>query len=196
MPLNTQEDSGSSGEQTPAPLPITHLPEGGNGHSGRVIGIIFTVVVVIAAVFLLYTYGIIDFHKRPAQSPSTAESVTEEPPAAAPHETPATSQPTQQASAAPSTPAPMKSAPTEQKTFKPPTESAGHYTIYIGAFRDRAIADEEVGRWHDAGYVATVKESRDWYCIQLGRFQSIAETRDIIDTLKDGFEGGYFVGPA
>ncbi len=187
MPLNTQEGSGSTGERTPAPLPITRPPENGGGHTGRIIGIIFTILVVVAAVFLLYTYGFFDFQKGSTHKPPTAQSNQ------SPHEDLTRNQRPPEANVTVS-PAPAP-APAQQPAPSPQKQAEGRFTIYIGSYKDRAIADEEVGRWVDAGFTATVKQSRDWYCVQLGRFENIAETRDIIDTLKDGFEGGYFVGP-
>ncbi len=184
MPLNTQEGSGSMGDRMPAPPPITHIPDNGGGHTGRTIGIIFTILVVIAAVFLLYTYGFFNFQKGSTKKPVTAQS------AQSPREDMTTNQRPPDANVA------TAPAPTQQPAPSPQKQAEGRYTIYIGAYKDRSIADEEVSRWVDAGFTATVKQSRDWYCVQLGRFEKIAETTDLIDTLKDGFEGGYFVAPA
>jgi cell division protein FtsN len=193
MPLNIQDSDGRSGPQAPAPSPLTHVPQNGNGHAGRTIGIVFAVLVFLAAVFLLYSYGVFDQHKSGRQ---TVTASGEQQQAA-----PAESTPPATATSPGSTTDQSKPAPeTTTFTAPPPSSTAstgkGNLTIYIGSYKQRVVAEGEIGRWHDAGFEAFLKQTPEWFQVQLGRFSNPSDTRELIDTLKDGFEGGYWVGPA
>ncbi len=69
----------------------------------------------------------------------------------------------------------------------------GRYTIYVARQQVRERADEEVGRWRDAGYQADVVERDGWYCVAVGRYQSREEARSVAEKLKEGLEGGYWI---
>jgi len=93
-----------------------------------------------------------------------------------------------------SQPKPEKIA--ESKPVPQPT-GTGQFTIYIGLYDSKAVAEEESGRWKEAGYQSFVAErsrkGQTMYAVSLGRFSSKQEAIDQAEKLKDGFDAGYRV---
>ncbi|HLX12679.1 MAG TPA: SPOR domain-containing protein [Bacteroidota bacterium] len=71
--------------------------------------------------------------------------------------------------------------------------TSGEYTIYIYSFRDKKNADDEAGRWKDAGYPSYVTQHKSLYRVSLGRYPSKDEARKDAEKLKEGFESGYYI---
>ena len=88
----------------------------------------------------------------------------------------------------------IKSEP--KPVVKQPVGS-GNFTIYIGSYSSKTSADEEAGRWSEAGYQSFVSESSGkkgvLFRVCLGRYPSRDDARRQAEKLKDAFEGGYWV---
>jgi cell division protein FtsN len=70
----------------------------------------------------------------------------------------------------------------------------GNYTIYIGSFKQKALADDEAGRWKEAGYPSYVTQNGVWYRVSLGKYTSKEEAHTDAEKLKEAFESGYRIG--
>jgi cell division protein FtsN len=80
------------------------------------------------------------------------------------------------------------------KPVEKKSESAtGEYSIFIGSFRDKSKAEEEAGRWRDAGYTSTVSEKAKWYRLAIGRYSTKKEAIEDAQKLSDAFEAGYWI---
>ena len=183
MPLNIREDQQQPNapiplgqqKQQPPPRPVTRESRTGN----KILLILFIVVVFCSAAFLLYLFSPLNprnrslqqnTHQQAAQSP--APPVEQTPPALV--ETPPATPP------APSSPQPV----THTKRF----------TIYIGSYADRGSAEEEVGRWNEAGYHAFVVESTGHFRVAIGEYDGVGEARTQAENMSEAFEYGYWIG--
>jgi cell division protein FtsN len=86
----------------------------------------------------------------------------------------------------------------EMKTGTKPVEkisesTTGEYSIFIGSFRDKSKAEEEAGRWREAGYTSTVSEKAKWYRLAIGRYATKKEAIEVAQKLSDAFEAGYWI---
>ncbi len=185
MPFSTQEEKESEKSRPAPPEPILRPPRGSNLSAGRVVGVLFLILVLAAVIFLLYTYNFLG-SEQPGKSGEVRGQTTESPPSAVGARTDSSAAQPQPRSPTPT----MKSSPTVISTGK------RQYSIYIAAYAARADAEEEVGRWRDAGYDAFVYDVHGWFRVALGHFESIPETQPMIDSLEEGFEQGYWVGPS
>ena len=81
----------------------------------------------------------------------------------------------------------------EGKSLPPPDASTGDFTIFIGSFKSKALADGEANRWNEAGYQAFVTEKNRWYRISLGKYTTKETAKQQAEKLKDAFESGFWV---
>jgi cell division septation protein DedD len=92
---------------------------------------------------------------------------------------------------------PVKETPPKKETAptKPAPEisTTGEFTIYIGSYRTKATAQDEVNRWNEAGYQAFLSEQSGWYRVALGKFPTKGKAREQAEKLKEAFEAGYWV---
>ncbi|MGA2622810.1 MAG: SPOR domain-containing protein [Bacteroidota bacterium] len=70
---------------------------------------------------------------------------------------------------------------------------SGDYTIFIGSYKEKALADDEASRWNEAGYPAFVTDKNGWHRVSLGKYTSKNEARQQAEKLKDAFESGYYI---
>ncbi|MDI6766380.1 MAG: SPOR domain-containing protein [Bacteroidota bacterium] len=68
------------------------------------------------------------------------------------------------------------------------------YCVYIAAYKNEPPAAEEVSRWKEAGFVAAVVESNNYFSVALGRYATISEARFFAEQMWEAFENGYFIG--
>lgn len=119
--------------------------------------------------------------KQPAQQPPAIAKKETTPPA------------TKKTATAPEiTTAPKKEAPPKPKQT-PETSATGEYTIYIGSYKTKATAEDEVNRWNEAGYQAYLSEQGGWYRVALGKYATREKAREQAEKLKEAFEAGYWV---
>ncbi len=186
MPFNTQNDNGDrTPRRPPTPEPLAPLPRDRSVNLGRVVGIVFFLLVLAAVVFLLYTYGIFDFKRSPKPAPSTTQKI--EQPAQRPQQT------TIPESAAP--PPTSQAIVPDTAQPVPVAVEKRQYSVFIAAYRDHREAASEAGRWRDAGYDAFVSDMSGWSRVALGHFASADEARTLVDSLRQAFEQGYWIGP-
>ena len=90
---------------------------------------------------------------------------------------------------------PVKKQPAPTKPIPAPTKTSGtgEFTIYIGSYRTKVNAEDEVKRWNEAGYQAFLSEQGGWYRVALGRYATKEEARVQAEKLKEAFEAGYWV---
>jgi|ERR1041385_8113990 cell division septation protein DedD len=196
MPLNLKdgEESGQTGGFREGP-PV-HKPKMGMSNGAKATVIIAVLIVVGVAVFMMYKAGIFGKKKGPPPESVFAQPVdTMVSAAPAESETAETVPPEKIEKSI----APKLEVKNEAKSPPKPT-GTGQYTIYIGLYASKSIADEEAGRWNDAGYHAFVNEASGpmgaSYRVCLGRYGSKTEARQEAEKLKDAFEGGYWVDMA
>jgi len=151
---------------------------------GGIIRILVIVVVVIGlggGGFYLYKPGKLPFLSKKTQLPPPAAEVA--PP-----------QPEQMA------PPPVTTAPPVEQPKPQPAKQEmgkGSFTVIIGAFHSKQTAEEEVGRWSNAGYPAMVTESGAgesmWYRVSLGRYETRRLAMKAGKEMEHMFEMGYWV---
>jgi septal ring-binding cell division protein DamX len=177
MPLNLKDDADDSAEEKQPHVPILHQP----GQHRRVSPLL---VITIILVLLLGVAGVLIYQSGLWKKlrPKQAEAV--HPPAAAPAEvrSPDTIR------AAPEIAPEVRQQPPDAGTVR------GGFTIFVSRQKERERADGEAGRWKDAGYAAEVVEMDGWYCVAVGRYASREEAREVAEKLKEGLEGGYWIG--
>jgi len=79
------------------------------------------------------------------------------------------------------------------------TQSSGikareEYTIYVGSFTKKSMAEEEIERWKAAGYTAEIIKAGSYYRVSIGRFQSVNEAKTYVKDLTEYLKNGYWVG--
>jgi septal ring-binding cell division protein DamX len=239
MPLDINQDPGVPQEDGNIQPPVLHTPVQRSVTPGRIVFILFLLVVVASGAFLVKTFFLSPRKPHPAAVSKNIEVDTngfaaaerarqaqanQQAQPAEQHPQNQQAQPTPKIShdstrtpdvipPAPksvtedkkSSAAGKKAAEAAVKTSQPPqapaknTEDqrpndAGHYTIYIAAYRLQKPAQEEVGRWIDAGYQAFVVQARGRFCVTLGEYADKSEARKAAQQLSEGFENGYWIG--
>ena len=81
----------------------------------------------------------------------------------------------------------------KQERLSAPSQT-GDYTIYIARHKSKEVADEEAGKWNEAGYETTVTEYDGWYRVSIGRYKTWDEAKAVAEKLRDGLEAGYRIG--
>jgi len=175
MPLNIQENEEQSFQEKPQAEPILHTPSEHGHLTSKIVGILFGILVLAAMGFLLYSYGVLGGGNRSGTAASENHEILDQ--SAQQNHEPALSQ-------AGSTPA-----------SSPGTQGGGRYTVYIASYRTRLDAEEEVSRWKDAGYEASVHEHEGWFRVALGQYEQVAAAKSSAEGLKECFEQGYWIGP-
>ena len=166
MPLSLHDQSSS--KRTAEREPILHTPQELSPTVRRTVFIGFSIAVLGAIVFLLYVTHI--FESRQSSQPATVVQT--------PETSPEKSTGILQASPTSTTPGPGN----------------GSFTIYIASHFHRADAEEEVARWNEAGYQASVVEHSGWSRVALGHYETVAKARTDAEQLKEAFENGYWIG--
>ena len=225
MPLNLKDAEESEQGSSTKMGPPVHKPKIDMSGGVKAVVAIVVVAVIAVGVFMMYKSGMFGAKKQPATQEvfiqpvdtsamiASAESLA----AAQPAETvlteavsPPKSEKSMAAKAQKSKPKPKpkhENMPEMKRETKPETSpetnvsvrsaGTGNYTIYIGSYSSKTTADEEVGRWNEAGYHAFVNEFNSkkgiTYRVCLGRYSTKDEARGKAEKLKDAFEGGYWV---
>jgi hypothetical protein len=68
------------------------------------------------------------------------------------------------------------------------------YAVVIAAYADHGVAADEVARWADAGYIASVIRTKKHYLVALGQYESVPEAKTFAEGMFEAFENGYWVG--
>ncbi len=171
MPLKINDSPEPPRDARGGPQPILNYPADQSTSRRKVILTVFLLVVIGAAIFLLYVFIYMNSGKT-SQGPSSSKS----PEVAA---------------------APAQKAPEEPKNPAPPATLqpvAGQYTIYIASYVDKQDADQEVGRWRDAGFEAFDVHAFGHYRVALGQYADRAEARRTAEKWQEAFENGYWIG--
>lgn len=184
MPLNFNENENPEKEHHAERGPLLHQP----GRQKSVPMKSAITVIVLCTILLggawAYKSGLIKKFTQPRRDVPVAQAVS-----------PVDDSPSVEAEF--DTSHPMSTAPqplVEQKPFAATiVPSGGVYTIFIGRHRTQAIADTESGRWLEAGYQSFVSESDGWFRVSIGVFERKADADPVVEKLRDGFEGGYWV---
>ena len=172
MPLNIEDNDKQQFQEPAKTEPILHTPSAVHHLASRIIGIIFGVIVLAAIGFLVYTYVIVG-----GRRDQTAGSTQEEP-----------------ANTAGNSTGPEAASSSQQETSAVSATTL-RYTVYIASYRVRGDAEEEVARWHDAGFEASVREYDGWFRVALGAYGHVSDARNKAEELKEAFEQGYWIGP-
>ncbi len=84
-----------------------------------------------------------------------------------------------------------------EKKSAPRQLHTAQFTIYIGTYKSKSIAEQEAQRWNEAGYEAFVREfsgkASMLYRVCLGRYTTKNEARETAEKYKTAFENGYWV---
>lgn len=184
MSLNTKQDDDS--KKRPFPLPVLTAPDQDKSlRASRVFGILFFILVLGAILFLVYTYDLFNIRRiaKPTEATNQRNQQTNQAPAIL----------TGKDSTAVPPPQPV-ARDSSQST--PVMHEKTQYSIYIGSYPERVDAENEVSRWREAGYDSFVYDIPGWSRVALGHFESIADTKPMVDSLEQAFEQGYWVGPS
>lgn len=177
MPLNINDPQEPPNTDPQRPQPILRGPLEESKPKKKGIMVLFGLIVLGSAVFLIYLFSFLN-PRRQGASPEI--------------------QSTGEPSVLQSRPNTTESSPTEFSEKQSPQTGApftrGRYTIYIASYADRAFAEEEVGRWNEAGFQSFVIEATGHYRVALGEYIRISEARSTAEHLNEAFENGYWIG--
>jgi cell division protein FtsN len=179
MPLNIK-DTDQRGEK---PEPIVHHPEESNPYVRKLLVIIFGGIVLLAVIFLLYSYMIVGGKRTPSSTTVTQSTDTN----AQVH--------AEDTSTAQLSPNGKSSLQGNAQPKFPGMSATGKCAIYISSYTVRGDAEEEVGRWQEAGFDAFVDETPGWFRVSLGHYSAVTEAKHDAEELKEAFEYGYWIGP-
>jgi hypothetical protein len=216
MPLNVQNKEFVTLDDESGPKPILHEPKKSYPVFKYIFQGAFIVLVVASAVFLVYTIALKQLGVEPTPSeavvtPAVDTSTIAQAEGFPPSEQPVVSpieQPVGEPSEQP-VPEPTKKPPTEE--VKPPVEEVklpvekpvthpkvsltqGSYTVYIAAYNMKSPAEEEVGRWIEAGYEAMVVESAKNFRVAIGQYVTADDAKIFAQQMWEAFENGYWIG--
>jgi len=216
MPFDFKNPEEEQQEQAPEkPQPILHKPRASGLPWKRIILIVGGILVLCAVAFIVFKTNLLK--KKKAEPPKIVETVTPQKAdttaqvTAQPAPPPETNPP--QVREEPKKPPLKKVEPTPRKGLppvvrkepkketappkisKPPSApvGSGQYTIFIGSFKQKSLADDEASRWNEAGYQAFVTERKGWHRVSLGKYGSKDEARQQAEKLKEAFETGYWI---
>jgi len=179
MPLNVNNKQFVSSNDEAKPQQVYQVPQAKYPVFKYFLLGLFIVTVVSSAVFLVYIFALKQqVVKQPTQEvivvpPSDTnvsqivQPIAETPPAKV--ETPALQ------------PVPRQMLP-------------GTYTVYIGSYTIRPPAEEEVFRWNEAGFSATVMSANHHYRVSLGSYATLEDARTFAEQMWEAFEYGYWIG--
>ena len=203
MPLNfknTEEGGETAGRKEGPPI---HEPKSELSRRSKAVIAIIVVVIVSAGLIVMDKTGMFGTKAKPpagtvitqgddtAVAAGAAEGVATEPGAEQAGKPEAGNSPSKIAGGPSPDKSTVRQAPQEEIR-------TGGYTIYIGSYRARSIADQEAGRWSEAGYLSFVSEfsgtNGKLFRVCLGRYGSTKEARQLAERLNDAFEGGYWIG--
>lgn len=183
--------------------PVQPMMAGRDGGGGLVKKILTVVVVLIvgAGGYYLYDSGKLPFLKKGPPPPTAAElgfppdqamQPAAEPEAPPPQAPPPTSTP------ADVKPTPVTKTPPLAASTQPP--ATGEFTVVIGSFVDKQLADDEAARWSNAGIPAMVAEKAadgtTWYRLSIGRYETRKLAMEAAKEMEHMFENGYWVEKA
>lgn len=199
MPLNLK-DLDEMGKEEGEPQPISRPQKKGGPTTTTLILVLSVIVVIVAVLFLLYVAGIIG---KQSSSPDRTEITgLDESTVVVPPDT-AVNLPPLAVGEGPVPPGDMGRKEVEPRPVIKPlgqsrVASSGPYTIFIASHAASMDAEEEVKRWKEAGYAATVKEARvggrTWHRVSLGTYATVSDARADAMELQQAFETGYWIG--
>lgn len=184
MPLNLKDTDETPSNETSSSQPILHTPEERKPVTRKVIFVFFILVVLGSASFLIYVFTSLKIRNQ-----SSGEMLLTQP-------TDTSSVAVLKGSGSSSEQkeeGATSSKPTTTRELQPHT-GTGRYTLFISSHIERNAAEEEVGRWNEAGYQASVVEAAGHYRVALGQYSGVNEARKTAEVLDDAFEDGYWVG--
>jgi cell division protein FtsN len=221
MPLKLKENESESPAGNQRPEPIVHQPSEGIALAPKTVLLIFIVLVIVVGAALLYKVGVVEKKGAPLKETVLTQRASEatsmrapdsakvfEPAQQPKHETVGDNVVRQEAPKVESEPSRNRPEPTHEQVHpkpetktnpKPdaPTVGSGQFTIYIGMYDSKDVAEGESGRWKEAGYQSAVversKKGHAMYAVSLGRFGSRQAAIDQAEKLKDGFDAAYHV---
>ncbi|MBI3766837.1 MAG: SPOR domain-containing protein [Ignavibacteriales bacterium] len=186
MPLNLKDTDEIPSDEGSTPQPILHTPEERKSFVRKIVLAFFVIAVLGSASFLIYVFTSLKTENQPVTKTGLAQQaettkVTEQ-------ETSGLSSQTEKGTSA------ISSSDSFSGNLSQQRMSSGRYTIFIASLTDRASAEEEVGRWNEAGYQASVVEAMGHFRVALGQYSGVSEARKTAEELKDAFENGYWIG--
>jgi hypothetical protein len=217
MPLNMQEQNENpEGADSESPRPILRDQELKEGTSRKPLIIVFSVIVLLAVVYLLFKFNIVGGKQAPA--PASVVNLPQADTAGPPplyepgNVNSKASQGTEAASGQQTPTQAMEKPPVEKpreglqkvetpvKSVKPPPRHtpvvAGEFTIFTGTFKSKANADRELRRLTAAGLDANVREVRGMYSVSAGSYQNRSEAESFVARNKGLFPNGHHIGKA
>ena len=205
MPLNVQNREFVTPNDDSGPKPILHTPKKNYPVIKYILQGAFIVLVVASAVFLVYIIALRQLGKEPTiaeetvvsavdtglmvyKEPISEEVTPQEKPLIKPAEEPALEQ-------AVITPTDEVKPPAEKPAVRPDmTMTRGSYTVYIASHKIREPADDEVQRWHEAGYEAMVVEANMHFRVAIGQYMTAEDAKIFAEQMWEAFEYGYWIG--
>ncbi|MDI6766171.1 MAG: SPOR domain-containing protein [Bacteroidota bacterium] len=177
MPLNIKDKEDFPSEEKLTPPPILHTPKEDRTVVRYVLFTIFILLVLSSVILLLYLF----VYKGGTETTSTDQS--------SPESLPATviEQPIQTVP-----PAQVVELPKIQEIEKPIT--SGNYTVYIASYVVKQPAEDEVARWNEAGFQASVVEANNHFRVSLGEYVSVKDADTFAVRMWEAFECGYWIG--
>jgi hypothetical protein len=179
MPLNINENDPAGKKEKEKPLPITHTVREGNPYFTKTTILILAAATVVAGIFLLSEYDILHlpFLSGGREPITDVDSVPEK----------------NQDSGILTFPPSSPSGKDRVSSFGTVTDT-GKFVVYIGAYRSRSDAEEEVGRWIAAGFKSFVDDHDGWHRVSFGRYVTLGAAKSEAEQWKQAFEYGYWIG--
>ena len=176
MPLTLKDKEEILSEQVPTPQPILHKPRGDRRLLGKIVRILFMLIVSASLIFLVYIFSRKD-QTQSSQSEAYESSFTE-------ISKPDIDQPTEY----------VQSVNSRVAETSPNLTGVGQYTLFISSYKIKEPAQVEVSRWNEAGYKASVVEANNHFRVSLGKYTAVPDAEQTAHELLEAFENGYWIG--
>jgi len=176
MPLKIKDTDEYPSSDASEPQPILHKPVEDRPLLRKILWSVFTLFVMASLIFLVYIFSIKN-NTHVASDKFTIDSPTESPKHEAQQQIDST--------------ASSGGDPSQRYQTK---ILRREYTVYISSYVNKEPAQEEVDRWNEAGYKASVVAANNHFRVSLGRFSAIPAAEQTAYELEEAFEYGYWIG--
>jgi hypothetical protein len=176
MPLTLKDKEEILSEQVPTPQPILHKPKEDSRLLKNIVRILFILIVSASLIFLVYIFTRKD---RIKSSPNESYE-----PATPEVSKPDVNQPTES----------VQSVGSRFAQISTNLTGVGQYTLFISSYKIKEPAQDEVSRWNEAGYKASVVEANNHFRVSLGGYGTVPDAEQTAHELEEAFENGYWIG--
>lgn len=177
MPLSINEPEEIPDDGQPEPQPILHHPKPDYTVLKSIAFSFFIIIIIVSVIFLVHSLS----------SRSNIESIS-------------TQTVKEQSKDVKAILPPVINDSINNQIEKPKSDIpssviiTGNYTIYVGSFTKRTIAEKEVARWNESGFPAEIVKAGIHFRVAIGRYETIEDAKSFAQNLNKLLENGYWIG--